>query len=75
MDFLLEWSYVLLPTEILEASLGKVKISPQSKTSVRVSGSCRQLADYATLWNHITHFGGAAVKCYTSTRQDKHFIL
>lgn len=50
MDFLLEWSYVLLPTELLQASLGKVKISPQSKIAVCVSGSCRQLADYATLW-------------------------
>ena len=75
MDFLPEWGYVLLPTEVLQASLGKVKISPQSKISVCVSGSCRQFGDYATLWNHITHFIWALVKCYTSTRQDEHFIM
>lgn len=75
MDFLLEWSYMLLPTEPLQAALGKVKISPQSKISVCVSGSCRQLAGYATFWSHITHFIWALVKCYNSTRQDEHFIM
>jgi len=46
----LEWSYVLLRTEVLQASLGKVKILPQRKIAVCVSGSCRQLADCATPW-------------------------
>lgn len=75
MDFLLEQSHVLLPAEVLQASLGKVKISPQSKIFVWVSRSCRKLADHATLWNHRTHFIWALVKCYTSTRQDKPFIM
>lgn len=75
MHFLLEWSYVLFPPEVLQASLGKVKTSPQSKISLCVTGSCRQLADCARLWNHITHFIWVLVKCYISTRKDEHFIM
>lgn len=75
MHFLLEWSHVLLPPEVLQASLAKVKISPQSKISVWVTGNCRQLADYARLWNHITHFIWVLVRCYISMRKDEHFSM
>lgn len=43
------WSHALLPPEVLQASLGKAKISPQSKISVCVTGNCRQLTDHATM--------------------------
>lgn len=41
MHFLLEWSHVLLPPEVLQASLAKVEISAQSEISVCVTGNYR----------------------------------
>lgn len=59
MHFLFEWSHALLPPEGLQASLGKVKISPRSKISVCVTGNYKQLTDHATLESHNPFYWGS----------------
>lgn len=73
MHFLLVWSHALLPPEVLQASLGKVKISPQSKISVLLGTADNSLT--MPLWNHLTHFIGVLVRCYISMRKDERFIM